>query len=126
MKRNALLPVMVAVPLLVAGLLASGAKAQQRKPTAKGKMATVDYLVGSWSCAHTVGTFSGKYATNYTKTLGGLWLKQTYDGGRRDAYEEVGYRISDRRSNLSTEWQAGDRAPRLPQTVKLTARDRAV
>lgn len=79
MKRNALLPVMVAVPLLVAGLLASGARAQQRKPTAKEKMATVDYLAGSWSCAHTVGTFSGKYTTNYTKTLGGLWLKQTYD-----------------------------------------------
>ena len=41
------------------------------------KMATVDYLVGTWSCAHTVGTFSGTYSTTYTRVLGNAWLKQT-------------------------------------------------
>jgi hypothetical protein len=80
MKRNSLLPFMVAVTLFAAVLFAGGAlKAQQRKPTAKEKMATVDYLVGTWSCDHTVGTFAGKYKTTYTKVLGDLWLKQTYD-----------------------------------------------
>ena len=54
-------------------------QAEQKKPTAKEKMATVDYLVGTWSCDHTVGTFAGKYKTTYTKMLGDLWLKQTYD-----------------------------------------------
>jgi hypothetical protein len=53
--------------------------AQQRKPTAKEKIASFDYLVGAWSCGHTVGDFAGKYTTEYSKVLGGLWLKQTYD-----------------------------------------------
>jgi hypothetical protein len=43
------------------------------------KMASVDYLVGTWSCAHTVGSFSGTYETTYAKTLGGAWLRQTYE-----------------------------------------------
>jgi len=48
-------------------------------PTARQKLATVQYLVGSWSCTHTVGTFSGTYSTTYAKPLGDLWLEQTYD-----------------------------------------------
>jgi hypothetical protein len=52
---------------------------QQKAATAQEKMASVDYLVGTWNCGHTVGTFSGKYTTTYTKVLGGVWLKQTYD-----------------------------------------------
>jgi hypothetical protein len=48
-------------------------------PTARDKIAAVHYLVGTWSCAHTVGTFSGTYTTTYTNVLGSLWLKQTYD-----------------------------------------------
>ena len=47
--------------------------------SAPQKMTSVDYLVGTWSCAHTVGTFSGTYKTSYAKTLGGAWLKQTYE-----------------------------------------------
>ena len=42
-------------------------------------MASVEYLVGTWSCAHTVGSFSGTYKTSYAKTLGGAWLRQTYE-----------------------------------------------
>jgi hypothetical protein len=52
---------------------------QEKKPTAQQKVASVEYLVGKWSCAHTVGTFSGTYTTTYTKVLGNLWLKETYD-----------------------------------------------
>jgi hypothetical protein len=38
-----------------------------------------DYLVGTWQCAHTVGTFSGTYKTTYAKVLAGKWLQQTYE-----------------------------------------------
>jgi hypothetical protein len=34
--------------------------------------------VGTWTCAHTVGNDSGTYRTTYAKTLGNLWLRQTY------------------------------------------------
>ena len=47
--------------------------------SAPQKMASVEYLVGTWSCAHTVGSFSGTYKTSYAKTLGGVWLRQTYE-----------------------------------------------
>jgi hypothetical protein len=53
--------------------------ASARAESTTGKMATVDYLVGTWSCAHTVGSFSGTYRTTYAKILGGLWLRQTYE-----------------------------------------------
>jgi hypothetical protein len=55
------------------------ASAAQAAPTAKQKLASVQYLVGAWNCAHTVGTFSGTYTTTYANALGDLWLKQTYD-----------------------------------------------
>jgi len=53
--------------------------AEQKKVTTQQALASVDYLVGSWNCGHTVGAFSGKYTTTYTKVLGDRWLKQTYD-----------------------------------------------
>ncbi len=53
--------------------------AEQKKVTTQQALASADYLVGSWNCGHTVGSFSGKYTTTYTKVLGDRWLKQTYD-----------------------------------------------
>ena len=81
MKRNLAVFFLVAVMILLAlvGYPNAASTAQQKKPTAKEKMATIDYLVGSWSCGHTVGDFSGKYTTKYTKVLGNRWLRQTYD-----------------------------------------------
>jgi hypothetical protein len=80
MKRSFVLPFAVAGIVLAAPLHEGAASRAQQKPaTAQQKMASVDYLVGAWSCAHTVGTFSGKYTTAYSKVLGNLWLKQTYD-----------------------------------------------
>lgn len=38
-----------------------------------------DYLIGTWQCAHTVGSFSGTYKTTYEKVLDGKWLQQTYE-----------------------------------------------
>ena len=46
---------------------------------AQQKISSVQYLVGTWNCAHTVGAFSGTYTTTYAKALGDVWLKQTYD-----------------------------------------------
>ena len=53
--------------------------AQQTKPAPGEKVAAANYLVGSWSCTHTIGAFSGKYTTKYTMALGDLWLRQAYD-----------------------------------------------
>jgi hypothetical protein len=53
--------------------------APQDKATAEQKLASVDYLIGTWNCAHTVGTFSGTYRTTYSKILGAHWLQQTYN-----------------------------------------------
>ena len=80
MKRNLTLSLAVAVMVLAAPLHEAASWAQQqKKATAREKMASVAYLVGTWSCDHTVGTFAGKYKTTYTRVLGGVWLKQTYD-----------------------------------------------
>ncbi len=80
MKRSFALPFAIAAMILAAPLYEGAAsRAQQKKPTAREKMASVGYLVGNWSCAHTVGTFSGKYDTTYARVLGDLRLKQTYD-----------------------------------------------
>src|SRR5262249_14104420 len=66
--------------LLVAVAAILSASAHAHPPaTAKQKLASVQYRVGTWQCAHTVGAFSGTYRTTYTNALGGLWLKQTYD-----------------------------------------------
>jgi hypothetical protein len=61
-----------------ATLLSVLAAPAQSNP-APQELTTVDYLVGTWNCAHTVGTFSGTYRTTYAKVLGGNWLQQTYD-----------------------------------------------
>jgi hypothetical protein len=51
----------------------------QAAATAQQKMASVQYLVGTWNCAHTVGTFSGTYTTTYSSELGNRWIRQIYD-----------------------------------------------
>jgi hypothetical protein len=100
------LPIAVAAIIFSAPLHAGAvSRAQQKKATARQKMASVDYLVGSWSCAHTVATFSGKYTTKYRKVLGDLRLKQTYDfpPGQFGRYvlEEIGHRVFNGWSDLS-------------------------
>jgi hypothetical protein len=48
-------------------------------PSVNEAMQSVQYLVGTWNCAHTVGNFSGTYVMSYTKSIGDRWLKQTWD-----------------------------------------------
>jgi hypothetical protein len=59
------------IALLV--LLAAAAAEQ------KQKIASVRYLVGTWKCEHTVGTFSGTYTTKYATAMDDVWLRQTYE-----------------------------------------------
>ena len=73
MTRNPGLLVAVAAAFLAAATCADAS------PAAQQKIAAVQYLVGTWNCAHTVGMFSGIYTTTYSKPLGDLWLRQTYD-----------------------------------------------
>ncbi len=73
MKRN------LGLFATVAATFFSASACADASPAAQQKLASVQYLVGTWNCAHTVGTFSGTYTTTYAKALGDLWLKQTYD-----------------------------------------------
>jgi hypothetical protein len=66
-----------ALHLALPALLLSAAPAQSE--AAPQQLSTVDYLIGTWNCAHTVGTFAGTYKTTYAKVLGGRWLQQSYD-----------------------------------------------
>lgn len=64
---------------IVVTLFFAAAAAADAAPTAREKIAAARYLLGTWSCVHTVGTFTGKYTTTYRNVLGDLWLEQTYD-----------------------------------------------
>jgi len=84
MKPGSVLPAAIAVVFVAALFSASSAQAA---PTARQKIASVQYLVGTWRCAHTVGTFSGTYTTTYASALGDLWLRQAYDFPPRQLQE---------------------------------------
>jgi len=78
-KKSVLQVVVMAMLFVITAAKAESAEAPQEKATAEQKLESVNYLVGTWNCAHTVGTFSGTYTTTYTKVLGGRWLQQRYD-----------------------------------------------
>lgn len=80
MKQLSLVRPLAAMLLTAVVMWCMALEAQQANgATAKERMKNFDYLVGTWSCAHQVGDFSGKYTTTYEKVLGDLWLKETYD-----------------------------------------------
>ena len=64
------------VAATIAGLLSITAQAT---PAAPQKVASAQYLMGTWSCEHNVGSFAGRYKTTYTTVQGNLWLRQTYE-----------------------------------------------
>ena len=55
---------------------ASGAGAA---PADQQAMKSLQFLVGTWRCEHTVGDFSGTYTETFASAMGGRWLKQTYE-----------------------------------------------
>ncbi len=57
---------------------ATNSTADDQQNTAAREMAQINYLIGAWSCAHTVGSFSGVYTTTYSRALGDRWLRQTW------------------------------------------------
>ena len=63
----------------IATALVARSGSAQTRPTGMDQLQSAEFLVGSWSCKHTVGDFSGTYTTTYASTLGDRWLKQTYD-----------------------------------------------
>ena len=65
--------------LIAALFAASPVSAEPPDPAALQAMKSVQFLVGRWNCAHTVGDFSGTYTTSFANALEGLWLKQRYD-----------------------------------------------
>ncbi len=71
MKSDSILLVVATALLLTSASCASAARQQ--------KIASMQYLLGTWSCSHTVGTFSGDYATTYANMPGDMWLRQHYD-----------------------------------------------
>jgi len=69
------------VPLagLAALLLLGGpSSAAAPDPALQQGMTSTRYLLGDWTCAHSVGDFSGTYTTRFTSALGGRWLRQLY------------------------------------------------
>jgi hypothetical protein len=70
----------LSVTLILASALPSAAAAEDEPtPARPPQMASANYLIGTWQCAHTVGTFSGTYRTTYAWALGNAWLRQTWD-----------------------------------------------
>jgi hypothetical protein len=77
MKLKAL---MLSAMLGLASVHPKAAAAQaQGAPAQPPQMAAANYLIGTWQCAHNVGTFSGTYTTTYSWTLGNAWLRQIWD-----------------------------------------------
>ncbi len=65
--------------LVAAALLLGVSFPTSAAPNVGEAMQSVQYLVGTWNCAHTVGDFSGTYVMSFAKGLGDRWLKQTLD-----------------------------------------------
>lgn len=69
----------VGVVAIASALLATSPTANAA-PTGPEAMRSLQFLVGTWNCAHTVGDFSGTYTELFTSGLGrGTWIEQTYE-----------------------------------------------
>jgi hypothetical protein len=73
-------PFILVAAITLGSINAVNSADENRQPEVLAReMASVNYLIGTWNCAHRVGTFSGKYTTTYSKTLGEHWLRETWD-----------------------------------------------
>lgn len=64
---------------VVFAMLLTPRTALHAQSAAQDEIKFAQFYVGTWSCAHTVGDFSGTYTTTIENSLGNRWLKQTYD-----------------------------------------------
>jgi hypothetical protein len=65
--------------LLAAAVVLLASSSVSAAPSVDEAMQSVQYLVGTWDCAHTVGDFSGTYVMTFAKGFSDRWLKQTLD-----------------------------------------------
>jgi hypothetical protein len=84
MKLKTFLAATTIITLSSIDPVTSAEKTQQMNP-ATSEMMSVSYLIGTWNCEHTVGTFSGRYTTTYSRALGDRWLRETWDFPARNA-----------------------------------------
>ena len=63
----------------IAAVFATAPVSAQTRASDKDEMQLAQFLLGRWSCKHTVGDFSGTYTTTYTSAMGGAWIEQVYD-----------------------------------------------
>ena len=70
---KSVLHIFVAAGLLVAACASASAA------TTDEALASRQYLIGTWNCAHTYRDFSGTYTTRYENVLDNRWIKQTYN-----------------------------------------------
>ena len=82
MNRQSIVLALAAVIVLGSGACASAVRQE--------KIASMQYLVGTWHCSHTVGSFKGDYTTAYSNVRGDMWMRQTYEfpaDGMRSAWQ---------------------------------------
>ena len=72
-------------PILGFLFLMAAASTQEQQQ----KIAAAKWLVGTWKCEDTVGSFKGTYSTTYEAVLGDLWLKQSWDFPARNGNPAV-------------------------------------
>src|SRR5690348_18093278 len=63
----------------IVAVFATAPVAAQSRASDKDEMQLAQFLVGKWTCKHTVGAFSGTYTTTYTSAMGAAWIEQGYD-----------------------------------------------
>ena len=60
-------------------LAASSLVSARAASRAGDELASRQFLVGNWNCTYTAGASEGSYLTEWSNTLDGRWLQQTYD-----------------------------------------------
>jgi len=65
--------------LVVLAMLFTASTKSRAQSSAQQEIKFAQFYVGRWTCAHTVGDFSGTYTTTIENSLGNRWLRQTYD-----------------------------------------------
>jgi hypothetical protein len=74
--RTSIVAALGALTALAALGISSSEARTQSPPNTEAEF--MSFLVGTWSCADTVGDNAGTYSTTIARTLDDRWLRQTY------------------------------------------------